>query len=108
MSDREMLLMAAKAAGIGPVLCYEKSRNCLHIGDRNSYKLWRPFSDSDDALRLASVLLIGIEYSKGGRIYAAPPGEAPFFEEFGNQWDEITATRRVIVRAAADIGEAMP
>lgn len=60
MSDKELLELAAKAAGIGPVLCYETRRNCLRIGTRDKYELWRPLTDDGDALRLAVELNIDI------------------------------------------------
>lgn len=105
MTDQELLEMAAKAAGIGPVLCYESMRNCLRIGTRDSYKIWFPLSGSDHAMRPALKLGICIV----------------FFEETGNVGAEQSlagviafepmdhaGTCRAIVRAAADIGKAMP
>lgn len=103
MSDQQILELAAKAAGIGPVLCFESARNCLRIGDRESYRLWRPLDDDGDALRLAIKLgicitfiedhdSVGAEHSLHGVMII----EA--MDDFG--------TRRAIVRAAADIAKA--
>ena len=110
MSDRELLELAAKAAGIAPVLCYESARNCLRIGDRNSYKLWRPLTDDGDALRLAVKLRIEIERSQYNEhsVYAGPSGTAKWREESDGERDIYAATRRAIVRAAAEICRAMP
>lgn len=105
MSDRELLELAAKAAGISPVLCYESARNLLRIGDRDSYRIWRPLDDDSDALQLAIKLgicivfmedhdSVGAEHSRHGVMII----EA--MDDFG--------TRRAIVRAAAAIGKAMP
>ncbi|NMY81205.1 hypothetical protein HBO01_21205 [Pseudomonas rhodesiae] len=102
MSDQQILELAAKAAGIGPVLCFESARNCLRIGDRESYRLWRPLDDDGDALRLAIKLgicitfiedhdSVGAEHSLHGVMII----EA--MDDFG--------TRRAIVRAAADIAK---
>ena len=63
ISDQQLLELAANAAGIGPVLCYEAARNCLRIGDRKSYNLWRPKQDDGDSFRLACALHIGIDHS---------------------------------------------
>ncbi|KHK61940.1 hypothetical protein [Pseudomonas frederiksbergensis] len=103
MNDQQLLELAAKAAGIGPVLCYESARNCLRIGDRESYRLWRPLDDDGDSLRLALKLgicivfmeehdSVGAEHSLHGVMII----EA--MDDFG--------TRRAIVRAAAEIGKA--
>lgn len=75
MEDRALLEMAAKAAGIRPVLCYEAARNCLRIGGRDSYRLWRPLQDDRDALRLLVDLNFEIERNGGGeRFYVGPFG----------------------------------
>lgn len=103
MNDQQILELAAKSAGIGPVLCFESARNCLRIGDRESYRLWRPLDDDGDALRLAIKLgicvvfmedhdSVGAEHSRHGVMII----EA--MDDFG--------TRRAIVRAAAAIGKA--
>ena len=102
MSDQQILELAAKAAGISPVLCFESARNCLRIGNRESYRLWRPLDDDGDALRLAIKLgicivfmedhdSVGAEHSRHGVMII----EA--MDDFG--------TRRAIVRAAADIAK---
>ncbi|WP_433860677.1 hypothetical protein [Pseudomonas thivervalensis] len=62
MTNQQLLERAARAAGIGPVLCYETARNCLRIGDRKHYRLWRPFDDDGEALALAVALQLDIEW----------------------------------------------
>lgn len=98
MNDQKLLERAARAAGIGPILCYESSRNCLRIGDRKQYRLWRPLDDDGDALRLAT--------ATGQAVFTGLPHEAPTYaisdhskEDFG--MDKDAAVRRAIVRAAA-------
>jgi hypothetical protein len=108
MKDRELLELAAKAAGISPVLCYETARNCLRIGNRQSYALWRPLTDDGDALRLAANLGVSLIFLfsnleggyKRGVVARHMHIEA---EEWGN--DIADCTRRAIVRAAAEIGK---
>lgn len=105
MSDREMLELAAKAAGVGPILCFESARNCLRIGDRDSYRLWRPLDSDGDALRLASKLEIGLHWCISGRIYAHNHGGIETCES--SREDRERNLRRAIVCAAAEIGKSM-
>jgi len=93
MSDRELLELAAKAAGIRPVLCYETARNCLRIGTRSAYFLWRPLTDDGDALRLAVAGKMICGFVKPN-FWAERPGDYPSWES--------TDYRRAIVRAAAE------
>lgn len=106
-TDRELLEMAAKAVGLRivdrshPVSLYVESDGCkcgVH---------WNPLADDGDALRCAVKLHIDLKLYDGhvvawfdggligtGRIY------------YGD--DPAAATRLAIVRAAAEIGRAMP
>jgi hypothetical protein len=66
---------------------------------------WNPLTDDGDALRLAIEVDITIDAPKGGGfVYAG--GQGSFSELVG--LDKMAATRRAIVRAAAEIGKAMP
>lgn len=104
-TDRELLELAARAAGIGPILCYESARNCLRIGDRKKYNLWRPKTDDGDALRLAVKLnlMVDCDDHAGMAQVAVPPH---WIRERIND-DKYAATRRAIVRAAAAIGKQL-
>lgn len=102
MTDQKLLELAAKAAGVAPVLCFESARNCLRIGDRESYRLWRPLDDDGDALRLAIKLGICIVFmedcdSVGAEHSAHGVMIVEAMDDHG--------TRRAIVRAAADIAK---
>jgi hypothetical protein len=103
MTDRELLERAAKAAGMSPILCYESARNCLRIGDRKKYRLWRPLTDDGDAFRLGVLRGITVDvHLERVRAYA---DELPkSVEEFFGT-DPYAATRRAIVRAAAALCE---
>lgn len=101
--QRRLLELAAKAAGIWPVLCYESARNCLRIGDRKSYTLWRPLTDDGDALRLAIDLELDVSLGKNGAVVEF--GKLQIEELNAN--DPYAAVRLAIVRAAAAIGEKM-
>lgn len=91
-TDRELLELATKAAGLK---LYEHVDNMIVTGSPETkdvdYERWNPLSDDGDALRLAVKLGIPVFPS---------PGE--------NDSDAQAATRRAIVRAAAEIGRSMP
>ena len=99
MTDREMLALAAKAAGIDG---YHATRGdgtvCLYDGR----VYFDPLTDDGDALRLAVKLGLSIEFWEGLVIVA---DEHEIGEECGN--DPDAATRRAITRAAAEIGRNM-
>lgn len=106
MNDRELLEMAAKAAGINYHHIDEYGvwyRQCQSSCD--TYK-WNPLTDDGGALRLAVKLKMAI------RIFdnisdAKPIGDYATAQEM-NGGDPCSAIRRAIVRAAAEIGKAMP
>lgn len=107
-TDRELLEMAAKAAGlVGYQYCESwdgmaKYLNVIDGFDRDS--IWRPHKDDGDALRLAVTLLMEVYTGKYEiEIHA---GIITIFQPTNG--DIIAATRRAIVRAAAEIGKAMP
>lgn len=109
MNDRELLELAAKAAGIGPVLCYESARNCLRIGSRSSYRLWNPLDDDSVALSLARSLGICIQFVPDFdtvQVYQEREFTAEPFNVHVAGLGDIE-TRRVITQAAAEIGKAM-
>lgn len=106
-SDRELLELAAKAAGIPitPHPNYRISRDCQFVsGGRN----WNPLTDDGDALRLAVKLGITIDPESSDVIgkslcRASWNNQSMSLGEFG-RGDPLEATRRAIVRAAAEIG----
>jgi hypothetical protein len=139
MSDRELLELAAKAAG----WTWRKSKHgywnvtdpdgkqascCgewLKFDPYNGNKLaeptpadalvefgWNPLADDGDALRLA--VKLGLTIQRGASVYVY---DNPDFNDDGftgleicelTTKDPYAATRRAIVRAAAEIGRAMP
>ena len=125
MTDRELLELAAKAAGIvGTYQHWEDSRGCVSRGiapDGSSGRdLWNPLTDDGDALRLAVKLGISTlpypvynhderhsvmakQRRRSDTLSEHNPTEV--IEIYGN--DQYAATRRAIVRAAAEIGKAM-
>jgi hypothetical protein len=89
MTDRELLELAAKAAGLEVV-----------TPTMLTYGQWNPLTDDGDALRLAVKLNLFNTRSNG---YEWP--DAELFAR--HEDDPYAATRRAIVRAAAEIGKAM-
>ena len=98
-TDKELLEFATKAAGLrivnnsAPVSLYIQSDGCCG-GVR-----WNPLTDDGDALRLAVALWL---------IPNLQEIIERFIPEEDFDSDREAATRRAIVRAAAEIGRAMP
>ena len=115
MNDRELLELAAKAAGIkgkfgdkfniGPdeVDCTD----LFFVEDDSNCAVWNPLTDDGDALRLAVKLELEICFNnqeEGTTVWCPAIGDwLP--EKHGD--DPCAATRRAIVRAAAGIGRTM-
>ena len=115
MSDRELLELAAKAAGIeigwiDPVWNNPEAAPYIHLPRG---ELWNPLTDDGDALRLAVKLRISLMLAE------TPPGNPEVIycltHHTGFEWrtakalhgDPYAAARRAIVRTAAEIGRSM-
>ena len=120
MSDRKLLELAAKAAGMvvlerpwndddGWFFCEQHGSPAMHFrkgADPHYYsKAWLPLTDDGDALRLAVALrmTVGVERD---HVYAI--GEDMDAVEMFTGPDIAADTRRIILRAAAQLGKAMP
>jgi hypothetical protein len=118
MNDRELLEFAAKAAGIK----YDAEASKPHPrsgvfwglwlvidGEPSVYerRYWDPLTDDGDAMRLLVQLGFLVNVVLG------PAGWTDAGEKFENEWREphkrnpLAATRRAIVRAAAEIGKSL-
>ena len=103
-TDRELLELAAKAAGID--VAYEETY--LTFFDRGSTgrPIWNPLTDDGDALRLAVKCGINISMDDCVAWYRLNDLSDTLIEEcWGGDYDPCY--RRAIVRAAAQIGETM-
>lgn len=110
MSEKELLELAAKAAGL-KFHAYVNSEifgSGINIGDLDT-PLWNPLTDDGDALRLAIQLDMQIWRSRGPSVCAMPPS-GDFWKRLSEPLadDPYAATRRAIVRAAAEIGKTTP
>jgi hypothetical protein len=92
MTDKELLELAAKAAGI--VGRWDEEADCFVPRDGPIF--WNPLTDDGDALRLAVKLGIRIDF-QGSSVKAD--------DHVCTALDVYAATRRAIVRAAAEIGK---
>lgn len=110
-TDRELLELAAKAAGIelGPVgaevgsASFDGEGLCkYHAGGFTSWR-WRPLTDDGDALRLAVKLRLNVNFEEfdGAEYACAVPHKSHQGHDEVMGDDENAATRRAIVRAAA-------
>lgn len=108
MSDRELLEMAAKAAGIEFGLYHEAPSKLVKTQIGDAWVSWNPLADDGDALRLAGTAGISVDRTSN-RCWAWKNGSAMYgvCEEF-YKGDIHAATRLAIVRAAAEIGRKMP
>ena len=109
MTDRELLGLAAKAAGY-EVLDWYGERYTTTDGDR--LFPWNPLADDGDALRLAVSQRLKIAHNppEDQNLWVAVRDRrfvVCSFERFDDESQRSAATRRAIVRAAAEIGRAM-
>lgn len=115
MNDKELLMMAAKAAGeIGeyvedysPGDYYADQFYCgsecgVLTGSLGCYHVWNPLIDDGDALRLAVKLNLLVDNNGPYAECFAPTMRNTVAENHNT--DPYAATRRAIVRAAAEIG----
>jgi hypothetical protein len=107
MTDRELLELAAKAADVDWI------KDCVWIENgfyspfsRHERIAWNPLTEDADAFRLAVKLRMKIEHysvTSEGRDRVSANNASPVTYE----GDPYAATRRAIVRAAAEIGRVM-
>lgn len=101
MTDQELLELAAKAAGIQyhSYVDSELFGQGINIGDVD-VPLWNPLDDGGDALRLAVKLRINIMNFTHDIV-----AESTSWHVWEPRGNDDLATRRAIVRAAAEIGK---
>ena len=110
MTDRELLELAAKAAGYEFFIARPKTHGSYREMILADGVEWNPLTDDGDALRLAVKLGMCVDCVLGANVVTC---HVPNHKRLTNIGIDITdddpyaATRRAIVRAAAEIGMAM-
>jgi hypothetical protein len=117
MNDRELLEMAAKAAGYYLEIPDDIDGIFIMRENYRNGREWNPLTDDGDALRLANRLHLCVCHTLSGVVGAhgtvmvgvdAWENKAPLaLEKYSGADDQDEATRRAITRAAAEIGRAM-
>lgn len=103
MTDRELLELAAKAAGYD----YRPESSAIVVGEILGN--WNPIDDDGDALRLAVTLRMEIDHNHPAdhtpwvSVRGWPVQQPCCVEEFEDESQRLAATRRAITRAAAEI-----
>jgi len=105
MTDRELLELSAKAAGIEIEYWLNDNPRVVEMfrGHLQNHEAWNPLTNDGDALRLAVDLWIEIRVTQNGWANAGKQNKFWCTETVGD--DPHAATRRAIVRAAAEIGK---
>lgn len=96
MTDKELITLAAKAAGIEWNKAYK-----AHLNENGAH--WLPLTDDGDAFRLAVKLKFDIRF---GYDWGAPVVNVNSYRVTLRD-DPYAATRQAIVRAAAEIGRTL-
>ena len=102
MTDKELIELAAKAAGLHVKV---SSNSGMGLKVHGNCNWWNPLTDDGDALRLAVKLELEVSLGQFGTIIYPRHGKV---EEIGEDGcDEMALCRRAITRAAAQIGKEM-
>ena len=106
MSDRELLELAAKAEGHG--VEFDNLSGLTFMNTKIEGLLWNPLHNDGDALRLAVALRLLPRQGVNLVSVLRPDGGWDDENYRDHNGDSYAATRRAIVRAAAEIGKGMP
>jgi hypothetical protein len=111
MTDRELLDLAAKAAGLEFDPTYKNAHGLMVVRDgavcQSDQVLWNPLTNDGDALRLAVKLHMSVLSNEHASWVATGMHQIVRAEEHHDGADPYAATRRAIVRAAAEIGKGL-
>ncbi|MBX6221388.1 hypothetical protein ISD48_26020 [Pseudomonas aeruginosa] len=108
MSDRELLELAAKAAGY-QVDCGFADCPLIFGTDAgpDGPREWNPLKDDGDAFRLACSLRLDMAFLEGFEQIVVDDYHGSSRAEEDYRPDMAAAARRAVVRAAAEIGRTM-
>ena len=116
-TDRELLELAAKAAGYTTAHKWNAKRMLLNppvvaLVVRCDGELvttgWNPAADDGDSRRLQVKLRLQVTVGRLGCGVSGLSCPKDIYEEFQPGCDEMAVVRLAVLRAAAAIGEAMP
>lgn len=114
MTDRELLELAARAAGMELDYTIRLDGKAFYHSERNAFALadggwFAPLTDDGDAFRLSVKLRIRVQPATDDQYALANVvgSEEGVAEGCIFDGDPYSATRRAIVRAAAEIGKDM-
>jgi hypothetical protein len=105
MTDYELLELAAKAAGYWEINGWSvETHKGMRWVNQDCYfeRYWNPLTDDGDALRLAAKLNMELKICNGVTIVGDGHSDLEYTET--NRIEYLAATRRAIVRAAAELG----
>lgn len=110
MNDRELLERAAKAAGyklakwrhVTPFLDVFEGLKLAGAGD-DLHDEWNPLEDDGDALRLATDLELNVFHAAGNAYAMQSEDDGHQCVSYRDAGGKHAATRRAIVRAAAEM-----
>jgi len=106
IEDKKLLEFAAKACGIDYKMSENNPTEFIRHTENFGWIEWNPLKDDGDALRLAAKLRLDVLTDCFGAICIEQSGiSITEFLKSDNFDDVINATRRAIVRAAAENGE---
>jgi hypothetical protein len=106
MNDGELLMLAAKAAGMPPPWDSNGVFSAWVSEEENACAShwWNPLEDDGDAFRLSGSLGFSVDFGSGIIICGEDVGDELEFKDPS----DLANVRRAIVRAAAEIGRSMP
>ncbi len=104
MNDTELLELAARAAGLRVSNRLTRGGLSVCSVERRAPHKWNPLTDDGDALRLLAKLNMQVKVA-APLTYAGFDGRPVQAES--HEAGPYAATRRAIVRAAAEIGRSM-
>jgi hypothetical protein len=112
MTDKELLKLAAKASGMTLCSEWDCSKDGIFIGTgKGDLTVWNPLTNDGDALRLAVMLEMDVapmsEVTEVLYWVNRELCELDSVKEHVIDCDKVAATRRAIVRAAAEIGKSL-
>lgn len=108
MTDRELIELAARAAGYKVIHSFENNDSLMIEVSERKYEVFNPLTSDADAFRLAVKLRLELGVSDEGDVFSAQCKRVlSFADADADDGDEYALMRLAITRAAAEIGRGM-